>query len=156
MQGFDFLGFSGIELLVVFYFIIGSYSLGYLLLRTGWPKIRILDENYRIGWSIIFGGLFSVLWALLAVLFGFQNLFPIILTITLVITLILLSARRKCFSAKIGTVAIPKEKAAEQIVAEKSMQQLLSDKQFILNKNLTPEQVEKIRETLQKKGSASS
>jgi len=152
MINFELLGFNAVELLVLVYFIIGSYSLGYLLLRTGWPRIRILDENYRIGWSVIFGVLFSILWVALAVLFNMQALFPIVLTITLIIALILFSIRRRFFASKNITVAVPKEKAAAQVIAEKSIERFLADREFILNKSLSSEQIEKIQESLKQKG----
>ncbi|HIH32997.1 MAG: hypothetical protein J4478_01170 [Candidatus Diapherotrites archaeon] len=151
MPWFEILGFEALELIVLAYFVIGSYSLGYLLLRTAQPKVRILEENYRIGWSIIFGLFFSILWLATSIALGMQALFPVVLTITLIIALIALSLRRRFFASRKLNVAIPKERALAQIVSEKSVDQLLSDKQFILNKSLSSEQVEKIRESLKKR-----
>ena len=37
-----------------------------------------------------------------------------------------------------------------EIVAEKSVEHLLSDREFILSKSLSPEQVEKIKQALKK------
>src|SRR3989344_4386079 len=90
MPWFEILGFEALELIVLAYFVIGSYSLGYLLLRAAQPKVRILEENYRIGWSIIFGLFFSILWLAASIALGMQALFPVVLTITLIIALIAL------------------------------------------------------------------
>lgn len=150
MAVFELFGLNAMEIIVLIYFVIGSYSLGYLLLRTGWPRIRILDENYRIGWSIIFGVVFSGFWLALAFGFGMQRLFPIILTITMIIVIIVLSLRRKLIASENITVAVPKEKAAVQVVADKSIERFLADKEFILTKNLSQQQVEKIKQSLQK------
>jgi membrane glycosyltransferase len=153
MPGFEVLGFNAVELIIAVYLIAGSYSLGYLMLRTGWPKIRVLEENYRIGWSVIFGVFFTILCINATIILSAQKILPIVITITLIIALIILSMRRMLFAtSKTMTVSMPKEQAAAKIIAEKSSEQLLSDKQFILNKSLSSEQVEKIKESLKAKG----
>jgi len=146
------LGLNLAEWLVLSYFALGSYSIGYLLLRTGWPKVRVLDESYRMGWSIIFGIVFSALWIIAAFAIGLQEIFPVVLTITLIITLLILSARRKIMGYRTATVSMPKEKATQQALAEQSIKALSEDREFILNRQLNKEQIEKIRDALGKSG----
>lgn len=152
MSEFVFFGINAVEWLVLAYFLIGAYSLGYLLLRTGWPKVRILDESYRMGWSIIFGTVFSALWMAATFVLGVQKIFPIVLTITLVTTLIVLSLRRRIAGYRTASVSVPKEKAAQQALAEQSIRALSEDRDFILNRQLNQEQVEKIKQALERSG----
>ena len=49
--------------------LLGSYSLGYLFLRVGWPKIRTLGEDYRAGWGIALGLFFTGLVIICTIVF---------------------------------------------------------------------------------------
>ncbi len=44
-----------LEIAIAIYMLSGSTSIGYLLVRIGYPNFRTLETNYKAGWSIITG-----------------------------------------------------------------------------------------------------
>ncbi len=147
---------SVFEAIVMAYFIVGSYSMGYFLLRTGWPKIRILEQEYKLGWSIVFGIIFTVFAAII----GFAGmgaginiiyLFGITTMLMFLAAAGFLTLRRKYFASTRITIGVPKDALATGIIAEKSYQKAMSDKDLIFKKNLSNDKAEKIRQALEKK-----
>ncbi len=67
-----------VTIFAMLFAVAGSYSIGYLFLRVGWPKIRTLGEDYRAGWSIALGIVFSLFvilstWAMRALNYKLGN-----------------------------------------------------------------------------------
>jgi len=126
-----------LQYLVMLYFLAGSYSMGYFFLRSGWPKIRILEEPYRIGWSIGLGVLFMLL-VIGTTLYGdsiqggqtpIEWIFSIDLIAAIGIATMMLFVRRKYIASKNIQVAVPKDYMTARIAAEKLTEKILTEDQ---------------------------
>jgi len=114
------------------YILFGSYSWGYILLRIGWPNIRSLEIEYKKGWSIIFGLIFSALILGSSMLLDFLKItqMPImqLLMITTIIFFIvgalLFTVKRKLLGARKVNVAVPKRAISANIVAKKAVKKI--------------------------------
>lgn len=144
--------------LVMVFTVAGSYSYGYLFLRSGWPKIRKLEEGYKIGWSIILGAIFSIIaitttsivYSLKLSEFSSLEFLTIVLAVMLAVILAFLSVRRKFFAKTKMQVSVPKEAVSADITAGKLVEKMASDRSFIVTKQLNEEKIKKIKEALKK------
>jgi len=117
---------------LVLYILFGSTSWGYILLRMGWPNIRSLKIEYKSGWSIIFGLIFTGIIAAISLIIGFLNLagmalLEIMLGVSVLIFFIamgLFTAKRKLLGGKKVNVAVPKRAVTANIAAKKAVQKL--------------------------------
>lgn len=124
-----------VPIIVLAYFLIGSSSLGYFFLRNGWPRIRMLGEKYKAGWSMLLGLLFTFLVGVVALVqqalgfmgMGFSKIFALDLAAAMAAIFLLLSIRRKYIASKKVTVSIPKEFASASIAAERATEKIFSD-----------------------------
>lgn len=142
--------------------LLGCTSAGYLFLRAGWPKIRILERQYKMGWSVILGALFTVAVIGSAFLLGFLKILPmprrnfmfIALIGAFAVALSLLTLRRKFFAAGSVVVSVPKRVVGTKIVAEKVMEKIGVEKGFVSVGTLGEERVKELRGALGKGGTA--
>jgi len=115
----------GIELFAFVFLFIGSTSIGYIFLRTGWPKVRILEKTYKIGWSMVFGAIFSLFSLILSLAFSlFTSLsasqtFLVIIIFSFFLGIIILSLKRKYFLQRKTIISLPKEFVSVQMVQKK-------------------------------------
>jgi hypothetical protein len=104
-----------LEIILLLYVFFGSYATGYIYLRTGWPKIRTLEESYKIGWAIIIGVVNAI--ASIGIALLIQQLVSITLFSALLIAVamlftfatLLLTLRRKFIANKGVILRLPKE-----------------------------------------------
>ena len=88
----------------------GSPTLGYLFLRIGWPKIRVLEKEYKKGWSVIFGVAFIIIVTLFALLFsllpffglGFREYFFLLLVLSFLLAISSLNFQDQQFRQKLS------------------------------------------------------
>ncbi|MCR4335359.1 MAG: hypothetical protein NUV57_02370 [archaeon] len=114
------------------YIILGSPTWGYILLRIGWPNIRSLEPEYKSGWSIIFGLIFSVLVLASSAIVFFLEItrmaFSEILLINSIIFMsagiILFTLKRKFLGTKKVNVSVPKRIISANVVAKKAIEKL--------------------------------
>src|SRR3989344_8553908 len=93
----------GLNGMLAFYVVAGSTSLGYVFLRLGWPDIRKLDKQYKTGWSIIIGLVFSAIVVIASLAFSlnpfytfdFGEALVLNLAITFIAATLLLTIKRK-------------------------------------------------------------
>lgn len=113
----------------------GSSSLGYLFLRSGWPKIRVLKKSYKKGWSVIFGAGFSVAVALVSAVFGFfgffgfgfREFFFIFIALSFFISILALTGSRKFLKKQVVRVSVPGSYIHAKVVAAKARNRLELD-----------------------------
>ncbi len=142
------------------YLALGSMSIGYLLLRTGWPKVRILQKSYKLGWSIVLGGLFSVFAIIssFAISLGglsYEGLLFASSGIFLGIASLALTVRRKFFAGARMRVAVPKEVVGANIAATK-VEEMFRAREDYLNMDTMEEGrrqvvVDKLRSLIRKR-----
>ncbi len=127
-----------INVLFSFALIIGSRSIGALFLRTGWPKIKTLDESYRTGWSVIIGALFAVaiiggavLFTFLLPKYSYAEYLLLALVSGFLIGVLITTIRRKLFVSTKMKVQVPKHRIAAAAISKKAIQKLQKDRKFI-------------------------
>lgn len=138
-------------------FVAGSSSLGYLVLRSGWPKIRILDSETKTGWSILTGVTLALLTILLSIIVGeisFANHFLlrmgiIGLLLTALLTISVRFALAPFFSTRRVLVSVPAATIPAQLTADKLMDKVASDK-IILPKKQNEEKITEIKAALER------
>lgn len=135
----------------------GGYTWGYFFLRYGWPKVRILDDQYKLGWSILLGsGYFIIAAALIALsTWGTQSLFSPFLSLGglslagLPIAIVLLFAYRQFFTSRVVKVSVAKEVVEAHDTADRLVEKM-SNSKGIVNEELTRKQLEEIKRALAK------
>lgn len=141
------------------YLLLGSISIGYMFLRTGWPKVRALELPYKTGWSAILGLIFaavSVIGSLAIDAFfpaglGSGELLLVVAAAAFIATMPLLTVRRKFFSAKKVRVHVPKEVVGAKLVAAKAVDKLMFDRAFIDASGLQLDKISELRKALGRK-----
>src|SRR3989344_8849530 len=117
---------------LTFYIIAGSTSLGYIFLRLGWPDVRALDRQYKAGWSIIIGLVFSAIVVITALAFslnpffrfGFRESLMLNLSVTFIAATTLLTAKRKFLTSNRMKVSVPSTLLGARVTATKVVEQL--------------------------------
>ena len=102
------------------YAFVGSASLGYLFLRSGWPKVRSIDTSYKVGWAVLIGAGFSI--AVSTVSFaaefaGAKETFIPVLAAAAIGTHAFLSLRRKVVGPKKVDVVVTKKAFGSELIA---------------------------------------
>ncbi|MBI4052703.1 MAG: hypothetical protein HY394_01565 [Candidatus Diapherotrites archaeon] len=102
------------------YAFAGSASIGYLFLRSGWPKVRSIDTSYKVGWAVLIGAGFSI--AVSAVSFaaefaGAKETFIPVLAAAAIGTHAFLSLRRKVVGPKKVDVVVTKKAFGSELIA---------------------------------------
>lgn len=114
------------------YMLLGSSSIGYIMLRTGWPKFRLLETEYKTGWGIITGSLFAVstIGIAFAASIFLQNrisLFEVLFiapTCTVFSGLLIFSVKRRLIGGRKVKVSVPKRVVAASIIARKAFDKM--------------------------------
>jgi len=114
---------------IAFYLVLGSTSLGYMFLRLGWPRIRILDKQYRAGWSLILGVIFTSIIVVSSLIFSitpflsfnFKEFLFLNLSVTFFIAVVVLTIKRKILVPRKATVTVPSELLRAKVAAAKAM-----------------------------------
>lgn len=135
--------------------ISGSFSIGSLFLRIGWPKVKIIDEEYRRGWALAIGLIFSfavifgalLLWLLIGA-YGYAQYLLLVLLAGFVAGVIITTAKRKFSSIPKVKVEIPKEKIASSAASEKAVEMLQENRKFIKVAKMEEGKLAKLREKL--------
>ena len=119
---------------LILYMALGATSWGYILLRMGWPNIRSVSIEYKSGWSIIFGIIFSAAVLGASLLGDFSGIATISLTELLVVNLIILAVvgtvvlnikrRFLSFGTKKLKISVPKRVVSASIVAKKAFKKI--------------------------------
>ena len=119
---------------LILYMALGATSWGYILLRMGWPNIRSISIEYKSGWSIIFGLIFSAAVLGASLFVDFSSIATISLTELILVNAIILGAvgtvilnikrRFLSFGTKKVKVAVPKRVVSANIVAKKAFQKV--------------------------------
>ncbi|MDO8537662.1 MAG: hypothetical protein Q7S21_02150 [archaeon] len=139
------------------YIFLGSTSIGYILIRTGWPTTRTLEHQYKIGSSIAAGIIFSVLTIIFAFIFSiispqeipFYNYIFFSMTAMFFALFILMLLKQKFVVHKTVKVSVPKEDIAAKIMAEKAVQRIIPEEQYIsIRKDLSEQQLQEIKKAL--------
>lgn len=138
------------------YLLLGSPSIGYLLLRVGWPRSRVLEPAYKWGWAVLIGVAFSffvVAGSLISSLvfrIGFLENAFLISSALLLFGVGLLTARRKFAGKRKLRVSIPKEVAGARFASTKAVNKLMVDDAFVKVKGLRPGKLKAMRQALAK------
>ncbi|VVB99334.1 Uncharacterised protein [uncultured archaeon] len=113
------------------YALLGASSIGYTFLRTGWPDIRQIGQEYKSGWSLLLGlGTGAVIIALSAgaatvLQADFYESLPLALatfsSIVPILGIVMLTFRRKLSVAKKVRIAVPKRAVTASIAAKMAM-----------------------------------
>lgn len=119
---------------LILYMAFGATSWGYILLRMGWPNIRSISIEYKSGWSLIFGLIFSAVVLGASLLGDFSGIATISLTELLVVNsiilavvgIVILNIKRRflSFGTKKVKVAVPKRVVSANIVARKAFKKV--------------------------------
>jgi len=114
------------------YLILGSTSWGYMLMRIGWPNIRAIGIEYKSGWSIVFGLIFTSLVIISS--YGASQLAITKMSLLELIALnsiivffagmIIFTIKRKLLGGKHIKVSIPKRVVSANVVAKKAVEKL--------------------------------
>ena len=139
-----------------FYIIAGSTSLGYIFLRLGWPDVRALDKQYKAGWSIIIGLVFSAFVVVSALAFslnpffrfGFRESLMLNLTVTAIAATTLLTVRRKFLAGNRMKVSVPSTLLGAKVTAAKVVEQLERDPGFIRSAKFEGEKLDELKKRL--------
>ncbi|GEM_PF-3362780 len=143
-----------------FYFLLGSVSIGYLFLRSGWPGFRAKEASIKSGWSIIFGAVFALLVGIASFLAdffwqypaGFENSILVNLIACAAITFLTLTLWRKFFSGKKRLrVVMPKDTMSANIAATKAVNKL-AEENYFSSPALDAAKIEVIKSTLKEEG----
>lgn len=124
------------------YALFGSISIGYILLRAGWPGMDKLAQEYRIGSALIIGSAFAVLAIAAAYSYGFlsqsgastASLFIILLPLVLVVSVLFMFAKRMLPGRKPAVskpTEIPKEVEGAKKVFDFAMDKLNLSSGFV-------------------------
>ena len=113
--------------MLAFYVIAGSTSLGYVFLRLGWPDVRALDKQYKAGWSIVIGLVFSAIVVIASLAFSlnpfykfeFREALLLNLAITFIAATLLLTLKRKFLVRNKMTVSMPSTLLGAKVTAKK-------------------------------------
>ena len=135
--------------------VAGSFSIGSLFLRIGWPKVKIIDEEYRRGWALAIGLIFSFavifgslfLWFAVQA-YGYAQYLLLVLLAGFVTGIIITTAKRKLSSVQKVKVEIPKERIASSAASEKAVEMLQGDRKFIKVARMEEGKLAKLREKL--------
>ncbi|MFH0714825.1 MAG: hypothetical protein V1847_03170 [Candidatus Diapherotrites archaeon] len=142
--------YNVLTIFAMLFALIGSYSVGYLFLRVGWPKIRTLGEEYRAGWSIAVGVVFSLFvitatWASRALGFSYgvsSEQFFLTWTLGFFLALGMLEIKRKLYWGKMPEEEIPEQAKAETAKEEKKETEAEEEKEASLESTETPKSEE--------------
>ena len=142
--------------LLVFYILAGSAPLGYIFLRLGWPGIRALDRQYKAGWSIVIGVVFSavVVFASLAFSFnpffaiGFREALLLNLSMTFIAATALLTIKRKYLVRNKLKVSVPTTLVGTRMTAKKVVEQLEKEPGYIRAMKFEPEKLDALKRKL--------
>jgi hypothetical protein len=123
---------TAIETCLAAYVLIGGQSVGYLFLRSGWPKIRKLETETKTGWGIISGAGFTIstIAVATAVTLTFPNniTFMEMLFIAPICTIatgtIIFSIKRKYFGKNKVIVSVPKRALVANLIVKKAMEKI--------------------------------
>ena len=137
--------------------VAGSPSLGYLILRSGWPKVRILDDETKTGWSILTGTTLTLLTILVSIIMdeipSVEHFLLRIGIVGLLLTGAFVLAVRFVLAPALSTkrvlVSVPASTIPAQLTAEKLMEKVVSD-QVILPKKQNEEKIEEIKAALER------
>lgn len=99
-----------IEIIAYLYAALGSLSLGYFVLRVGWPDIRANSPEYKLGLGMVMGFVFVVMGffvsSIAAVVFHVSNAFdfflPSVFFISIFVTLFLRFKRTRSSKTVVG------------------------------------------------------
>ncbi|MEM4630741.1 MAG: hypothetical protein QXU92_03995 [Candidatus Diapherotrites archaeon] len=120
------------EIAIAAYMLLGSTSLGYLLIRMGYPNFRTLEIKYKTGWSIITGIAFTITTTTLAFgtsfllkqkIMAFELLFISIIG-TIISAIITFNFKRYFFGTKKVKVSVPKRAVVASAIAKKAFEKL--------------------------------
>ena len=146
-----------LDLSSIIYIFLGSTSLGYLLIRTGWPTTRTLEHQFKVGSAIAAGIIFVVLSAVFALIFSiifpqeipFYNFVFFSMTAVFFALFILMLLKQKFVFKKTVKVSVPKEDIAAKIMAEKTVERIIPEEQYIsVRKDLSEQQLNEIKKAL--------
>lgn len=123
-----------VEWCLAAYVLLGSSSIAYILLRTGWPNIRTIGIAYKSGWSIVFGLVFSLGITGLSVAtlllkpknlaFGLPEILLMNTAIVSAAGMGLFTLKRKMATQRTVTVAVPKRIVTASIVSKMVMEKI--------------------------------
>jgi hypothetical protein len=141
---------------LAFYIVAGSTSLGYIFLRLGWPDIRKLDKQYKAGWSIIIGLVFSAIVVIASLTFsllpffsiGFREALLLNLAVTFIAATLLLTFKRKFIVRNKMTVSMPSTLLGAKVTAKKVVEQLESEPGFIRASKIEGGKIDELKKRL--------
>ena len=136
----------------------GSSSLGYLFLRSGWPKIRVLAASYKKGWSFVFGASYFAVVAIIAAVlslfpfFGlsFREFFFALLAVSFIFSVGALTLMRKFLRKQKVNVVVPGSVLSAKVAAAKAQGQLELDPGLVIV-NAPKEQLDELKKMLAEK-----
>lgn len=146
-----------LDLSALLYILLGSTSIGYLLIRTGWPSVRTLEHPYKVGSSIAAAIIFTILTAIFSLIFSiiFPQQMPffhyIFLSMTAVFfaIFILMLLKQKFVFKRTVKVSVPKEDIAAKIAAEAAVKRVIPEEEFIsVRRELSQQQLNEIKKSL--------
>ncbi|MCR4368657.1 MAG: hypothetical protein NUV67_01995 [archaeon] len=121
-----------LQLGVAVYVLFGSTSWGYIMMRVGWPNIRGFPIDYKSGWSLVFGIVFSAL--VLASAFAAQNFLGTGMGFLEIVFLnatgiflagaLFLTLKRKLLSPGKVNVSVPKRVVSANVVAKRAVERI--------------------------------
>ena len=117
-----------IDILLIGYVFFSWTTIGYVFLRTGWPKIRLLEKESRLGWALLLTVTLNLVMIISAFLFSvllpFAS-FRTYLLMTLVafsfIGMAVLTVKRKVSSRRRVTVSVPASVVGAKIASDNAM-----------------------------------
>ena len=144
--------------MLAFYVIAGSTSLGYVFLRLGWPDVRALDKQYKAGWSIVIGLVFSAIVVIASLAFSlnpfykfeFREALLLNLAITFIAATLLLTLKRKFLVRNKMTVSMPSTLLGAKVTAKKVVEQLEKDPGFIRASGFEGNKIDELKKRLGK------
>jgi len=146
-----------LDVSAVIYIMLGSTSIGYLLLRTGWPSVRTLEHPLKVGSSVLAGIIFTILAAIagyaLSIYFPMQTDFYNYIFASLPLMVFLLFAimllKQKFLGKRKVKVSVPKEDIAAKQIAEETAQRIIPEESYIgVRSELSQQQLEEIKKAL--------
>lgn len=146
-----------IDLTSILYLLLGSTSIGYLLIRTGWPGVRVLEHQYKVGSSIAAGIIFTILVSITALIFSI--IFPtqlmffyyifFAMAVAFFALFILMLLKQKFVFKRTVKVSVPKEDIAAKIAAEAAVKRVIPEEQYIsVRRELSQQQLDEIKKSL--------
>ncbi|MBI5553286.1 MAG: hypothetical protein HY917_00940 [Candidatus Diapherotrites archaeon] len=138
------------------YLLVGSASIGYLLMKTGWPKIIQLSPEFRFGWAVIAGISYVAISGGLA--FAAWNLhllsFPLAASagpITAFISAsVILGIKNRIH---LPAIKLPKpalRPSAPAAIATQAIEKIHQDPEFVSRKKISTQQLTQIKAALEK------